>query len=120
MTLTCKTEGCNEPVGRTSTGRCHTGGYCHVCKNLQNLYGINRVVRQEMFDRQDGLCAICDAELEFFKPNVSRKQSAAVDHCHKTGEVRGLLCHNCNNGLGRFKDSIGILNSAIRYLGGFK
>jgi hypothetical protein len=40
----------------------------------------------------------------------------AIDHCHKTGKIRGLLCKNCNQGLGQFKDNIDLLLSAAKYL----
>jgi hypothetical protein len=40
----------------------------------------------------------------------------AVDHCHTTGKIRGLLCSKCNPALGAFNDNIEILNSAIKYL----
>ena len=39
-----------------------------------------------------------------------------VDHCHKTGKIRGLICDSCNVGLGRFKDNIDNLKNAIKYL----
>lgn len=55
---------------------------------------------------QQGRCAICDEE----KPLV-------VDHCHSEKKVRGLLCRECNVGLGHFRDSAEILRSAIAYLG---
>jgi hypothetical protein len=42
----------------------------------------------------------------------------AIDHDHKSGVVRGLLCNNCNRGLGRLKDSVALLNAAVRYLKG--
>lgn len=55
-------------------------------------------------------CAICNlhqAELSL---------TLAVDHCHKTGKIRGLLCVNCNQGIGKFKDSVFLLEAAIKYL----
>jgi hypothetical protein len=58
---------------------------------------------------QDGRCAICRK-----KPQTGRRLS--VDHDHKTGEVRGLLCTLCNQGLGYFKDDPGRLGAALEYL----
>jgi hypothetical protein len=59
-----------------------------------------------MLESQGGGCAICGTwELHL-----------AVDHCHTTGIVRGLLCRNCNHGIGNFKDSPERLASAIAYL----
>ena len=55
---------------------------------------------------QDGRCAICGA--------VSGR--LFVDHCHTTGNVRGLLCVACNNALGQFRDSVSALRRAIDYL----
>lgn len=46
------------------------------------------------------------------------KSKLVVDHCHDTGIVRGLLCHNCNRALGLFKDKIEVLKNAIKYLEG--
>ena len=54
---------------------------------------------------QDGLCAIRRTAF-----------AAHVDHDHRTGKIRGLLCFNCNGGLGQFKDQIEVLNAAVRYL----
>jgi len=56
---------------------------------------------------QKGLCAIC---------KQTPKTVLAVDHCHLTGKVRGLLCHQCNLGLGNFKDDEVKLQNAINYL----
>ncbi len=63
---------------------------------------------------QQGLCAICK------RPEVSQRagrvRSLAIDHNHKTGKVRGLLCQKCNLALGNFQDSSDVLLSAIAYL----
>ena len=60
--------------------------------------------------KQNNACAICGRV-----PNKKEKR-LSIDHDHKTNEVRGLLCSNCNAGLGMFKDDIDFLNSAVRYL----
>lgn len=59
--------------------------------------------------RQRGKCAICGAE-----PRGCRRLD--LDHSHKTGKLRGLLCSSCNRGIGFLKDSILLLSSAITYL----
>ena len=64
-----------------------------------------------MVNNQNNLCAICKQPEKF-------NGSLAVDHCHESGDVRGLLCTNCNRGLGHFKDSVEVLNNAIKYLEG--
>ena len=72
-------------------------------------YGISLEEYDTLFSLQKGLCAICDGE-------CPSKRSLAVDHDHVTGKVRGLLCANCNRGLGLFKDKIEALQKAVVYL----
>lgn len=76
---------------------------------LRLRYGIGTDEYGALFAAQGGLCAICRAECP-----TGRK--LAVDHNHKTGEVRGLLCANCNQGIGKFKENRELLLSAINYL----
>jgi hypothetical protein len=73
---------------------------------LQREYGISSKDYDEMFTLQDGKCAICKEAHDLLD----------VDHCHTTNKVRGLLCRNCNQALGKFRDSIEILQAAISYL----
>ena len=72
---------------------------------------------QDMWDAQKGLCVICDSKM---KPTGSGKGCVHVDHCHITGQIRGLLCRECNLGLGHFKDSPGLLKSASNYLDNYR
>jgi hypothetical protein len=64
-----------------------------------------------MLKDQNGTCKIC-------KTNTSgtKRGNFAVDHCHKTGKIRGLLCSNCNVGLGYFDDSVELMEEAKQYL----
>ena len=75
---------------------------------LTAKYGISEADYERMFKEQNEVCAICKRHQRF--------QRLAVDHDHKTGKVRGLLCVNCNRGLGRFFDSPIRLRSAADYL----
>lgn len=69
-------------------------------------YGITLRTFEEMLVDQKGVCAICKSA-----------NKLAVDHDHKTGLVRGLLCYSCNSGIGQFRDNPTYLEAAIRYLG---
>ena len=79
--------------------------------NLKKMYGITPENYVEMYDAQDGKCAICGTT----EPGRGA-QWFCIDHCHDSGIVRGLLCNNCNTGLGAFKDNPDALLSAIDYL----
>lgn len=72
-------------------------------------YNITEEQFYALWDAQDGLCAIGFEALEFGK-------GLCVDHDHKTGVVRALLCGHCNLMLGHAREDIGVLNSAISYL----
>ena len=71
-------------------------------------YDITADEYDEMLGCQDGGCKICGKSFERVK--------LAVDHDHNTGKVRGILCENCNRGLGMFKDDPELLKSAVQYL----
>lgn len=78
-------------------------------------YGISDADYDKMLSEQGGVCAICR------NPETSRTQSGAIkefaiDHDHKTLKVRGLLCAQCNKGLGHMDDSVETIRAAIAYL----
>lgn len=74
-------------------------------------YGISLEEYRAMEKEQGSVCAICN-QSETAKGFLR----LSVDHCHETGEVRGLLCANCNRMIGMAKDDPAILEAAIRYL----
>jgi hypothetical protein len=74
---------------------------------ILKTYGISDEDFLKMLEKQKNLCSLCGIYLN------KRKN---IDHCHKTGKIRGILCTNCNMGLGLFKDSKEILGKAIIYL----
>ncbi len=78
-------------------------------------YGITPEQYDELLALQRGVCAIC-GQPERSKTRNGHVKALAVDHDHETGEVRGLLCDNCNRGLGHFKDDAERLAAAVAYL----
>jgi hypothetical protein len=80
---------------------------------LRYRYGITIEQRDKMLDEQGGLCAICSQELSV---EVKSKNKACVDHCHESNAIRGILCYQCNVGLGSFKDNTELFERAIKYL----
>ena len=101
---------CNElkPIDFFRKREKHRRNECNECINLVRSFGINFIIYKELLLKQNSVCDICKL------PEKNRK--LAVDHCHKTGKIRSLLCTNCNTSLGGFKDNINLLESAIKYL----
>jgi len=82
-----------------------------TAKRLKHIYKITKDDYRLMFEQQKGLCAICGKS-----ERKSKRTMLSVDHCHKTGKVRGLLCSTCNIALGAAQDDITLLQNAIEYL----
>ena len=128
---------CGKNKRKSSYDKCHTisgiRGECKECKkatctkirlvskekqrqyNLKKIHGLSIEQHRNMWDSQEGLCAICKVQLS----SLSNK-AIHIDHCHVTEKVRGILCCSCNWGLGHFRDSILYLDAAKRYLTGAK
>lgn len=124
---TCAVEGCEaSPSG--------TGGSLDMCKHhyaqhrgpdaqrlrsriwMLRSYGLSLEEYEDLLRSQDHRCGICGS------PDPRRKNGETgnwcVDHDHRTGRVRGLLCHPCNRGIGALGDNIQILKAAVAYLEG--
>lgn len=76
---------------------------------LDKHYGMTPGDFDRMVEAQNGVCAICNSP-------PGRHPHLCIDHCHKTGKVRGLLCHKCNMVLGVVKDDVDTIQRLIRYL----
>lgn len=86
---------------------------CRACvheRQYLRQHGLTFKDYERMLKEQSGCCAICLRDTP--APNLF----FSVDHCHRTGKVRGLLCSMCNLGLGNFKDNRDSLQNAIDYL----
>jgi hypothetical protein len=81
---------------------------------LQERYNIILDEYQNLLKSQNGVCAIC-GKAESSTNCKGKIRHLSVDHNHKTGKIRGLLCGNCNLGFGSFKENISILKSAPKY-----
>lgn len=77
---------------------------------LKKNYGLTLEEYDKMLKKQKGVCAICKQKAKRNHGNL------VVDHCHDTGEVRGLLCSNCNSGIGLLEDDLELVKAAARYL----
>jgi len=137
-TKTCKTCGKTKSYDEFPNGRLYSDGkrpHCITCRRaserksyhknkhknpyvyevdkdskLKRAYGISYQEYLTILEVQQNSCAICGVDQE----DVSR--AFAVDHCHDTGKIRGLLCSNCNTGIGNLRDDVGLLERAIEYL----
>jgi Recombination endonuclease VII len=78
---------------------------------LKTKYGIDITQYKELLEEQNYKCKICPT-----MHSEEKKKGLHVDHCHTTGNIRGLLCGACNTGLGLLKDDAYLMEKAIEYL----
>jgi hypothetical protein len=86
------------------------------CQNLRRHFNITLDEYEVILERQNGTCAICGNNETAVRRGTSELRYLAVDHCHESGKIRGLLCSKCNTGLGLLRDSKELLRKAIQYL----
>ena len=113
----CGVEKSLDKFGKSSKSNDGLQGYCQCCMSdsswrstIKKRYGITPEKYDAMYAAQEGRCQICQKHQTEFTKRL------AVDHCHTTGKVRGLLCSNCNTALGKFNDDIELFSRAISYL----
>lgn len=97
---------------------CHTSSDNSIKHNNSlekrvKKFGITVTQYEDMIISQNNSCAICKKHKDDF---TGRGKNFHIDHCHTSGKVRGLLCSNCNTGLGQFKDNVQYLENAIQYV----
>ena len=85
-------------------------------KYFLKKYGLSIQDYVDLSESQSHKCKICGQLGNGFDKGWETFRCLAVDHCHKTGKVRGLLCTRCNNALGAFKDNVELLMTAAEYL----
>ncbi len=83
-------------------------------RDLRKTFGVTLAQYMEMLEAQGGVCASCHRPER--EKRFGKLRWLSVDHCHTTGEIRGLLCGNCNRGIGKFKDSPELLRKGADYL----
>lgn len=77
--------------------------------HVKAKYGVSLEWIDEQLEQQDNKCTLCDTQLH-------KGKNIAIDHCHKTGIVRGIICRPCNSAMGMFNDNPALIERAIEYL----
>tara|TARA_R110000744_G_scaffold176069_1_gene294952 strand:- start:35 stop:466 length:432 start_codon:yes stop_codon:yes gene_type:complete len=85
-------------------------------RSLKCKYGISLRDYEEMLESQGKSCACCGATENHTSGSSREGWNFAVDHCHTTGVVRGLLCNQCNRAIGMLGDTVEGIQKAIDYL----
>lgn len=107
-------------VPKKLTHKMRLSSRCRACSIKHNtgstnserrkrVYGLSDIEYQRLMDEQGGVCKICKRQPE-------GKQPWNIDHNHKTGVIRGLLCSRCNTGLGCFNDESNLIRQAALYV----
>lgn len=85
-------------------------------EHLRKRHGITLGEYLAMYERQGGACAVCGKVETVFDKRTGDIKALAVDHCHSSGVIRGLLCQRCNHGIGMLGDSAVGVARALAYL----
>jgi hypothetical protein len=116
----CRAELPYSRFAKSPLGRGGLRAECRVCQaamnrdyNLRSRFGVTSKDYDALLAAQGGKCALCESR----RPG-GRWERFAVDHCHQTGRVRGLLCYGCNVALGRLGDTPERLLRAYQYVSG--
>jgi hypothetical protein len=83
---------------------------------LKKNYGLDTNGYEKLLNIQQGGCAICGKKSDTYLPQCKKNKKLAVDHDHETGKIRGILCENCNRGIGLLSHSIELLKNAMDYI----
>jgi hypothetical protein len=97
----CRIEGC--------MGEHNAYGLCIDHYTIRHIHKIEPELYEQILSDQHGVCAICGLR-------CTSRRRLAVDHDHKTGAIRGLLCHRCNRAIGFFRDDVQLLRRSVSYL----
>lgn len=102
----------NRKIGKRGE-RCNK---CRMEEHYKQTYGISKQDFCNIVKKQNYKCKLCNRKIVIGHNYKKGVLFANLDHCHKTQIVRGVLCNECNQGLGKFKDDIDLLKKAIKYL----
>ena len=83
---------------------------------LKHEYGITLLEYEALLAKQNGVCAICRQPEKTLDKKSNSPRRLAVDHCHTTDKIRGLLCFYCNTGIGKFGDNPQLIERAAEYV----
>ena len=103
----------------TCDNHSYAKGLCHAHYVKQRKWqaaGVDAARYQEMLAAQGGVCAICSQPETHRDGLTGKPKDLAIDHCHKTGKIRALLCSSCNTALGLFNDDQVLLAKAMAYV----
>ena len=109
----CKNHKEHDEFSKSTLTNSGFDGRCKACSRALHLfreYGIDPERYDYMFAEQAGLCAIC------LRPPPDNRPVLFVDHCHRTGTVRGLLCNFCNTSIGYLRDDVPTILRAADYV----
>lgn len=87
------------------------GNQCQSCRNYIQRYKMTTPEVSDMLEKQQNKCLICEDQITL------KKYSGVVDHCHTSGEVRGILCFTCNAAVGLIERRPFALSNIVKYVG---